>query len=134
MVWQKHIKSRKPIQLKRKAVKKAVKKTKSFPNNSDASIASPPRFPSIQSLLSKDGNDKRVNPGGNCLPLLPFLPPAVLEFLMFPCVVVSPIISSESLVTKLFSGLIIPGMPSAWIGIWDPSNFPAENWKRYELI
>ena len=123
IVWQKHMRRRNPIQLKRKAVKKAVKNTKSFPNSSEASTFS--LFPSIQSLskvFSNDGNDKSANPGGNCRPLRPrpvFLPP----FRIDPCVV-SPIIwSSESLVT-VFSG-IIPGT-STWIGICDPSNFPAE--------
>ena len=33
MVWQKHMSSRKPIQLKRKAVMKAVKKMKSLPRS-----------------------------------------------------------------------------------------------------
>lgn len=62
MVWQKHIRSRNPIQLNKKAVRKAVKKTKSFPNNSDAStVESPPSNVSP----SKDGNDKSVKPGGN---------------------------------------------------------------------
>ena len=97
------MRSRKPIQLKRKAVKKAVKNTKSLPKSSDASTAESP--PSDVSP-SKDGNDSNVKPGGNCrarLPRLELLPPRII-----PDRCGSPIVtSSESLV--ILVSVINPG-------------------------
>ncbi len=55
MVWQKHMSSKNPIQLKRKEVRKAVKKTKSLPS----------KAASVGSMLresSKEGNVKRAKP------------------------------------------------------------------------
>jgi hypothetical protein len=52
MVWQKHMRSRNPIQLNKKEVRKAVKKTKSFPRRASSET-------SASSESSKDGNVRR---------------------------------------------------------------------------
>ena len=39
MVWQKHMSNKNPIQLKRKEVRNAVKKTKSLPSNAPSLVS-----------------------------------------------------------------------------------------------
>ncbi len=72
MVWQKHMRSRKPIQLKRKAVTKAVKKTKSLPSR----VVSPGEDgEEEEESYSEPGRVRRVMPETEeCCPGLPGLP------------------------------------------------------------
>ena len=61
IVWQKHMSSRNPIQLKRKAVRKAVKKTKSFPRSCWCEPAPNPASPSPREPSSKSSYSLKIH-------------------------------------------------------------------------